>query len=90
MPIPPTDKTGFDHTTYHNLEERITTMVLHDYWDYIMQQMENKDSHLRKHLNQHDAEKLAKEGPINCLMMTLNKNSEDIQNNRIFSQAIGK
>lgn len=88
--ISPTDKTGFDHTTYKNIEERITNMLLHQYWDYITDQINDKSSHLRKHLSHKDAKKLNKEGPVSCLAITLAKNSQDIQYSRTFSTAIGK
>lgn len=90
MPIPSTDTTVFDHTTYNNMEERMTTMLVHQYWDYLMQQMHDKKSHLRQHLNNHDANKLSKDGAVTCLAMTLNKSSDEIQHHKTFTTAIGK
>ena len=89
MSISINDKSGFDHTTYKNIEERMTNMLLYQYWDYLIEQMGDKNSHLRKHFTHHDAKKLAKEGPVSCLAVTFDKNKQDIQYSRTFNTAIG-
>lgn len=83
------DKSGFTHTTYKNMEERMTNMLLHEYWEYIIKQINDDTSLLRKYLDTDDAKNLTKNGHIKCLALSLYNNSTDIQNSKTFNNGIG-
>lgn len=79
-----TDKTPFMHTTYRNIEERMTNMLIYKYWDYIIDQLQNTNSITQNLLDKNDIKKIIKDGPITCLATFMYSNSDDIQYNSTF------
>lgn len=81
---------NFNYTTFRNLEQQMTEMIIHQYWKHVLSTISNKDRPIGAILDNDDYKKIQKDGEIHCLVKTLHEHDNTIQHLSTFDKAIGK